>query len=134
MSPHDNLMFLETLSGDKPLTRAQKKYARKKMKKKEHKSGEVAFVIEEVLGGIEELKLESEGTANTADVTDSTCVHDGNSNEIEKKIRTLKKKLRQIEELEIRLASEEKLEKEQLIKISKKDKFIDELLILDSND
>ena len=42
---------------NKPLSRAQKKNERKKQKKKEKKANEVAFEIEEVTTGVEEVTL-----------------------------------------------------------------------------
>ena len=42
---------------NKPLSRAQKKNERKKQKKKEKKANEVAFEIEEVTTGLEEVTL-----------------------------------------------------------------------------
>ena len=51
---------------EKPLSRAQKKNVRKKQKKKEKKANEVAFEIEEVTTGFEEVTL-SEKSENLSD-------------------------------------------------------------------
>lgn len=134
MNPHNDLTLLEaSSSGDKPLTRSQKKNARKKQRVKDSKSNEVAFVVEELVCGIEGMKIEPERTG-TADVTEDSSVHCDDANAMQKRIRNLKKKLKQIEELEVRLDSGENLEREQHMKISKKEEFIDELLLMDSTD
>lgn len=51
----EDTQFTDT--AEKPLTRAQKKNARKKQKKKDKKSTEFAFEIEEITTGFEELTV-----------------------------------------------------------------------------
>ncbi len=120
-------------SSGKTLTKAQKKNLRKKQKKKETKSSEYAFEIEEITTGLEEVKFSKEGSG--------TCVHPTTEevtlpeviteHAAKKKLRTLKKKLKQIEELEERLTmGEVKANKEQMLKISKKSEIIQEIQAL----
>ena len=50
-------------AADKPMTRAQKKNVRKKQKKKEKRSAEVAFEIEEIITGVGNLSFsDDQGT------------------------------------------------------------------------
>lgn len=51
----EDIQFADT--ADKPLTRAQKKNARKKQKKRDKKSTELAFEIEEITTGFEDMSL-----------------------------------------------------------------------------
>ena len=51
----EDTQFADT--GEKPLTRAQKKNARKKQKKKDKKSTDFAFEIEEITTGFEDMTL-----------------------------------------------------------------------------
>ena len=48
---------------EKPMSRAQKKNIRKKQKKKEKKASEVAFEIEEVTTGVEEVTLSDKSSS-----------------------------------------------------------------------
>ena len=54
-------------SAEKPLSRAQKKNARKKQKKKEKKASEVAFEIEEITTGFEEVSLGEKPPKSTSE-------------------------------------------------------------------
>lgn len=120
---------------EKPLTRAQKKNIRKKQKKKDTK---YAFEIEEIITNMEDVAIEtksdfipvSEVTIETKSnsVPVSEAQESDRSIDINKKIRTLRKKLKQIEELEEKLdGGEFKPNKEQIAKISKKKDFLEEI-------
>ena len=119
----------------KVLTRAQKKNMKKKQKKKESKQPDYAFEIEEVIGPMEEMKVSEVDSETTVlpppseepgvkEVGISECSID----EIKKKIRTLKKKLKQIEELEEKVSQGDiNPNKEQINKLSKKEAFLEEI-------
>lgn len=57
---------------EKPLSRAQKKNVRKKQKKKEKKANEVAFEIEEVTTGFEEVTLSEKSEELSSKPTSKT--------------------------------------------------------------
>ena len=140
-------------SDDKPLTRAQKKNAKKKQKKKEKKGTEVAFEIEEVIEGLEELSLavaqESKpqtspdqkpqsSDASASILTKEQCPQERllisatteqQSKDVLKHVRAIRKKLKQIQELESRIASGDitKPDQDQLNKLAKKEEFLEEL-------
>ena len=130
----------------KPLTKAQKKNLHKKQKRKEQKASQVAFVIEEVTSAMDKVSVqESEATKVASAVQDtgalsSSTVEDGVKQEgvqqrdILKKVRTLRKKLKQIQDLENRMASGEinKPDSDQLNKIAKKEEFLAELEFLEA--
>lgn len=112
------------------LTRAQKKNMRKKQKKKkELKQKDYAFEIEEVLGPLEELKVSPESISTPlAEKTSDVLKTDHSVEATKKKLRTLKKKLKQIEELEEKLClGELNPNKEQLNKIARKEEFVEEI-------
>ena len=136
----------EELSEEKVLTRAQKKNARKKQKKKDKKTTEFAFEIEEVTGSLEQMSLSSERQEQEASVKTketkqpvkevanskpmSTAEVKGTGDgEVLKRIRAVRKKLKQIEDLESRIASGDiqKPDQDQLSKIAKKEGFLEEL-------
>lgn len=129
---------------EKPLTKAQKKNLRKKQKRKEQKASQVAFVIEEVTSAIEQVTIESSDQTSDAAAPVDTSVHvsipqestkheEEHDRDVLKKVRTLRKKLKQIEELEARIASGEihKPDSDQLNKIAKKEAFLEELELLE---
>lgn len=144
--------YQEELSEEKALTRAQKKTARKKQKKKEKKAMEFAFEIEEVTDGLEQVALSSKQQTLDSS-TDMKLKHNGvpkqpvektaskqepvaeikskgpGDGEVLRRIRAVRKKLKQIEELESRIASGDiqKPDLDQLSKIAKKEGFLDEL-------
>ena len=136
----------EELNEEKVLTRAQKKNARKKQKKKDKRTTEFAFEIEEVTGSLEQMSLSSERqeqeesvpSVKTKDIKQpvtsskplSTAeVKGAGDGEVLKRIRAIRKKLKQIEELESRIASGDiqKPDQDQLSKIAKKEEFLEEL-------
>ena len=139
----------DELSEEKVLTRAQKKNARKKQKKKDKKTTEFAFEIEEVTGSLEQMSVSSErqeqeesvpsvktkDTKQPAKETTSSKplsmaeVKGTGDGEVLKRIRAVRKKLKQIEELESRIASGDilKPDQDQLGKIAKKEGFLEEL-------
>lgn len=129
------LDFEVTDTGDRPLTRAQKKNMRKKQKKKESKSSELAFEIEEVICGMEGAsiddsdvkELENDATGNSMEKCDTEI----SAEMTQKKLRTLKKKLKQIKELEAKISTGDlKPDKEQLKKILRKGEIQAEIEML----
>ena len=174
--------MLGGVANEKPgqLSRSQKKAARKKLKKKEKKSAEVAFEIEEITTGFEEVSLKlSSGPAadrhesttkrgdeevrNYVTFTHNTkqictqqiktyaaislfffrkvsCPRDaenasppkGTDRDRLKRERALRKKLKQIRDLEARIASGEisKPDRDQQAKIAKKADIEEELMDL----
>lgn len=100
---------------------------RKKQKKKESKS-DLIFDIEEVIGGVSEMNVENDKPHTIRE--ESTSAAPATTEVLLKRIRALRKKIKQIEDLETKLDSGEILEKEQLEKISKKDSFMEELSTL----
>lgn len=123
---------------EKPMSRAQKKNARKKQKKRE-KASELLFEVEEITSAVEQASLQDSSSSSepqppvtttspiaTKQEASSETTSSGDSL---KKIRALRKKLKQIEDLESRIASGEilKPDKDQLNKIAKKEGFLKEL-------
>ncbi len=111
----------------------QKKNLRKKQKKKESKH-EYVFEVEEVIEGITDITVKENDAVITSikeDVVSS--LSDISPELLQKKIRALRKKIKQIDDLEARLDNGDILEKEQLEKISKKDNFLEELSKLTSS-
>ena len=118
--------ILDLADSEKPLTRSQKKNLRKKLKKKDIKSSEYAFEIEEITTTMEEIKFSEEDSSKSPTSIDERLPI-GSSRVVEtehlskNKLRTLKKKLKQIEDLEERLTmGEVNPNREQILKISKK--------------
>lgn len=155
-------------SSEKVMTRAQKKNAKKKLKRKDQKGHEVAFEIEEVTVSLEQLEVASPPEATPplkpstkepavtskekkkdgskvptvlatgpakASPPESTAASsrleegDSSGDAHQRKVRNLRKKLKQIEELEAKIASGEITHPEQgqLDKISKKGEVVKEL-------
>ena len=130
---------------DKPMSRSQKKNARRKQKKREsEKERVVEFEVEEVIAGISGVTLTDDKIAEkTQDIPQSpsfaNSTHSGRGIETEapmlddreklKRVRNLRKKLKQIEELERRIESGDiqHPDSDQLNKISKKKAMQDEL-------
>jgi len=120
----DSLPSEET---EKALTKSQKKNMRKKQKKKEAKS-DFLFEVEEVIGGFSSLEIKHIEVKETeTEEMQSSPIERIESEMLQKRIRALKKKIKQIEDLEVKLSSGECLEKEQLDKISKKESYLEEL-------
>lgn len=103
------------------VSKNQKKNERKKQKRKEKavEEAEEENTVAEVTKKIDNIKTAESVVAEDASV------------DIAKKKKGLLKKLKQIQQLEERQAKGETLEKEQLGKISKKNEFEDELLLLE---
>ena len=135
-------------SEEKPMTRAQKKNVRKKQKKKE-KASELLFEVEEITSAVEQVSLLEDSSSKELSpggkpqisvsttvvklvATDETTVSSAPGDNL-KRIRTLRKKLKQIEDLEVRIASGNitKPDQDQLNKIAKKEEFLKELEELD---
>lgn len=98
---------------------------RKKQKKKAGKTNELAFEIEEVICGIDDISVSKGDSISTPqEIIDDPEI-------VKKRLRTLKKKLKQIEELEEGIDNGDiKPDKEQLKKLSRKkelEKEIEEL-------
>ena len=126
------------------MSRAQKKNARKKQKKKE-KASELLFEVEEITSAIEQASLQEASSQDSssqgkphASQSPTTAISGYLSSEPTavlssgdnlKRIRALRKKLKQIEDLEFRIASGEiaKPDQDQLNKIAKKKQFSEEL-------
>ena len=126
---------------EKTMSRAQKKNARKKQKKRE-KASELLFEVEEITSAVEQASLQEpssshelsphggpQATTPPMATTSGTSCETTSSGDNLKKIRALRKKLKQIEDLENRIASGEitKPDKDQLNKIAKKEDFLKEL-------
>lgn len=119
------------------MSKNQKKNARKRQKKKEKKESEVAFEIEEVIEGVQKTTLTDSVDEISAPpligpplVSDSHVTPD--DKDVIKRIRGLRKKLKQIEELERRITSGDiiKPDSDQRNKISKKEEILEELKTL----
>lgn len=112
------------------LSKSAKKNAKRKEKRKQQRNDNVSNV-DVATTAISSLKISSERSHAT---TDSKPTQE----ETAKKIKNLKKKLRQIEDLETKINSGElkNPEKEQLEKVKKKQQIIDEIedLELDLDD
>ena len=121
------------------MSRAQKKNARRKQKKRE-KASELLFEVEEIISAVEQASLQDPSSSSVelpphVTTTSPIATKSGVSSEPIssgdnlKKIRALRKKLKQIEDLESRIASGEiiKPDKDQLNKIAKKEEFLKEL-------
>ena len=120
----------DVAGGEKPLTKAQKKNLRKKQKRKETKLNEYAFEIEEVTSAMSEAQI-SDATATTTQDTVEQEVEPVPMVDTSKKIRNIKKKLKQIEELEEKLnMGELNPNKEQLAKMSRKGEYLEEIKAL----
>ncbi|BFZ02311.1 hypothetical protein BsWGS_05350 [Bradybaena similaris] len=111
------------------LSKAAKKNARRKEKRKQHNTSEVSNV-DTSTQAVSSIKI----SENTHAATESKSTQE----DIMKKVKGLKKKLRQIEDLEAKINSGElkNPEKEQLEKVKKKQSIIDEIedLELDLSD
>jgi partner of Y14 and mago protein len=131
----------ETLMTSGEMTRNQKKNARKKQKKKEKKENEVvaAFEVEEVIDSFHKLSINNVTTPTTTQPDTMatpepfpslmTTPTSGDHVDTTRVIRNLRKKLKQIEELERKIGCGELTnpDKGQLDKIKKKNEIIEEL-------
>lgn len=136
------------LEENKAMSKSQKKNARRKQKKKEsNKEKVMEFEVEEVIEGISgvtltgdkmgehEPDLIAQAPSDTTDTFSSRGVEEvaaPDGREKLKKVRNLRKKLKQIEELEKRIlvGDIKKPDLDQLTKIAKKKEIQDELLDL----
>ena len=107
------------------MSKSAKKNAKRKEKKKLEQSSS-ADQIAKVLGDTNISEDQSGSRTQTANQEQDSVMDKA---AIEKKIRNLKKKLRQVEDLQARIESGEieKPEKEQLEKVAKKDSILDEI-------
>ena len=119
------------------MSKNQKKNARKRQKKKEKKESEIVFEIEEVIEGFQKTSLTDPVDEISAPpplgpplLTDIQVAPD--DKDVIKRIRGLRKKLKQIEELERRITSGDitKPDSDQRNKISKKEEILEELKTL----
>lgn len=140
---------------NKPMTKSQKKNAKRRQKNKtsneETTNGTftsepveaVVDHIEQLAQQVSDLKLQ-EDTSSTADgtrIAPSDRLHDGPDvpaldKEALKRVRALRKKLKQIDELKARIESGEIVtpDQDQLSKILKKDEFLAEYVSLTGDD
>ena len=111
------------------LSKTAKKNQKRKEKKRQEKDSANAAEVAKVTEAM--LKMDCAPTAPNK--SPGAKIADGPSEGL-KKIRNLKKKIKQIEELENRIASGElkNPEKEQLEKISKKDQLLEEIRELEA--
>lgn len=153
-----NLFYLATEAGTEPgvshndgveeraLSRTQKKAARRKQRKREKKAADVAFEIEELTTDLEHTSLAStvEGSSESrahsqpslgAPATQAAGPASTREQDHLRRVRALRKKLKQIELLEARIKSGEIVspDRDQAIKISRKQDLIDEILELTSS-
>lgn len=125
LPPGLNPAELETVkkSESQPMSKSAKKNAKRKEKKKQHQqsapegTGPSEVSISQTLA---RTKL-SEDSVNEAQANDKAA--------IEKKIRNLKKKLKQVDDLKTKIDSGEikNPEKEQLAKIERRQELVDEI-------
>lgn len=125
LPPGLNPAELETVkkSESQPMSKSAKKNAKRKEKKKQHQqsapegTGPSEVSISQTLA---RTKL-SEGSVKEAQANDKAA--------IEKKIRNLKKKLKQVDDLKTKIDSGEikNPEKEQLAKIERRQELVDEI-------
>ena len=140
---------------DKPMTKSQKKNAKRRQKNKASNDENTESTpqpaepkldhTEQLAKDISELKLQ-EDTSNQNNTTNGSCVptdlpHEGLEpavldKETLKRVRVLRKKLKQIDELQARIESGEigSPDQDQLNKISKKDEFLAEYISLTGED
>ncbi len=118
------------------MTKAQKKNAQKRQKKKEKRQKETGFEIEEMIEGFERARISSDTSPKQLSVPEVasrplvTDQEDITTNKEQvKRIRTLGKKLHQIDELERRIETGEipKPDKDQLRKIANKEQLLEEM-------
>ena len=110
------------------MTKAQKKNAQKRQKRKEKRSQERGFEIEEVIEGLEQATITEDNTPVQPDTSSPDEIQPSDRDNL-KRLRALRKKLNQTEELERRIASGEipKPDKDQLRKIAGKKNLLEEL-------
>lgn len=117
----------EVAAEEKGTTRNQKKAARKKQKRKEKKETDVGFEIEEVIAGIGEIGV-SEDQLDHATISTSDHNQPSVDKDILKRTRNIRKKLKQIEDLEQKISTGDiKPDRDQLNKIAKKQELKEEL-------
>ena len=115
------------------LTKNQKKSARRRQKKKDKKEPSAAFEIEEVIDGLETVTV-SEDTPITAPSTAAQDPTPPSSTSVDKQVKALRKKLKQVEELEQKRKSGVKLDPDQIKKIKRREEFEEELRQLTKDD
>ena len=118
----------------KPLSKSQKKHARRKQKKKETKENEQVYEIEELIKGFEKTSIFNETEDQSVNHQPHPLIMPPDPSSLDdretlKRVRALRKKVKQIEDLEQRIESGEisKPDKDQLNKISKKHEIVTEL-------
>lgn len=126
------------------MTRQQKKNLKKKLKRKQKRENEAGFVVEEEITGVmDRLTLEEDDSSPVShsepNKTDFPKLspdrgtpppeRSPDSQELMRRTRALRKKIKQIEELELRIASGDiqRPDRDQLNKIDKKEEFREEL-------
>lgn len=115
------------------LTKNQKKHTRKRQKRKDEKETKVAFEIEEIIEGVTSLTTEDTPVETPPsffppllDTSSSTSENVDTA----KKVKNLRKKLKQIDELQRKLDSGMKLDPDQMKKLKKRNEILEELQLL----
>ena len=147
LAPNEATNTVKTqVNSSEPMSKSAKKNAKRKEKKKQQQdSSQSAPSIQNVshsLAGVNLNKDQSGAKSKNTDQSDSNVAKQSGENsdkqEIAKKLKNLRKKLKQIEELEKKIQSGElkNPEKEQLEKVGKKKTILDEIedLELDLDD
>ena len=147
-SPAVDLSVASSDSTEKEMTRAQKKNALKHQKRREKKNKKqqaAATTVESTMEGVvEAMETMSVSTSEAPPPpppplkghdNDQEMAQEDRDREVLKRTRNIRKKLKQIEDLERRIASGEiaKPDKDQLGKITKKEDFLEELEELEAS-
>lgn len=131
---------VKTDSTSSTMSKAAKKNAKRRDKKKQHQSNVVDGMVKNLSCPLSDVHINESQSPDKGLPKQAKQIDKSNDNkqELLKKLRTLRKKLKQIEELESRISSGELKEpqKEQLEKIAKKQALVDEIedLQLDMED
>lgn len=124
------------LTGDQPppapsLTKNQKKHARKRQRKKE-KEPELEFEIEEIIEGLDSVHTRDSPSATPTELITPTG-QDTTTPNVAKQLKALRKKLKQIDELEEKRKSGAKLDPDQVKKIKRRQEIEEEIETLSNS-
>lgn len=121
------------------LSKAAKKNLKRKEKKKQQKSQDGASTADQLSNSLEQVSLSNSSSTSQASTqkqnsqagasSQQRMEAQGTQSESAKKLRNLRKKLKQIDDIQAKLDSGEiaKLEKEQVEKLSKRQEIVDEI-------
>ena len=112
-------------SSSSSLTKNQKKHARKRQKKKE-KESELEFEIEEMIEGLDSVHTRDSPGATPIELTTPTG-QDTTTPNVAKQLKALRKKLKQIDELEEKKKGGAKLDPDQIKKIKRRQEIEEEI-------